>query len=185
LPDNVESYIHRIGRTGRAGNTGTAISIIQPIERRKLHLIERHVKQTLRERPIPTRSQIETRRLEKLKMELLEALTGERMASFLPVVSELSENYEPQAIAAAALQMFYDKTLPTWMQSDWESVVVEEESSSRPKFHKRGRRGDGDYTEYRDRHSRKDWDNHGDYRSYDATPKPKLIKRIHHETHAN
>lgn len=186
LPDNVESYIHRIGRTGRAGNTGTAISIIQPIERRKLHLIERHVKQTLRERPIPTRSQIETRRLEKLKIELLEALTGERMASFLPVVSELSENYEPQAIAAAALQMFYDKTLPTWMQSDWESVVVEEESSSsRPKFHKRGRRGDGDYTEYRDRHGRKDWDNHADYRSYDATPKPKLIKRIHHETHAN
>jgi len=44
LPDQVESYIHRIGRTGRAGKTGIAISLIQPFDRRKLSLIERAVR---------------------------------------------------------------------------------------------------------------------------------------------
>ena len=40
------------------------------------------------------------------------------MASFLPIVAQLSEEYEPHAIAAAALQMAYDQTRPTWMRSN-------------------------------------------------------------------
>ncbi len=118
LPDSVESYVHRIGRTGRAGREGTAISLIQPLDRRKLRLIERHVRQTLKITSIPTRAQIEARHLEKLQTQVREALTGERMASFLPIVAQLSEEYDPHAIAAAALQMAYDQTRPNWMQSD-------------------------------------------------------------------
>jgi ATP-dependent RNA helicase DeaD len=131
LPDQVESYIHRIGRTGRAGKTGTAISIIQPFDRRKLNLIERKVRQTLEVTRIPTRSQIEARRLEKLQDQLREALSGERMASFLPVVRDLSEEYDPHAIAAAALQMVYDQTQPAWMAPDFEPPA------ERPKLIKR------------------------------------------------
>ncbi|NET58330.1 MAG: DEAD/DEAH box helicase [Symploca sp. SIO2E6] len=133
LPDQVESYIHRIGRTGRAGKTGTAISLIQPFERRKLHLIERKVRQKLEITRIPTRSQIEARRLEKLQEDLLEALSGERMASFLPVVHDLGEEYDPHAIAAAALQMVYDKTQPAVIEADIEYQV------ERPKLAKRRR----------------------------------------------
>jgi ATP-dependent RNA helicase DeaD len=131
LPDQVESYIHRIGRTGRAGKTGIAISLISSFERRKLNLIERKVRQTLNVSPIPTRSQIESRRLEKLQDQLREALSGERMASFLPVVRDLSEEYDPHAIAAAALQMVYDQTQPAWMAPDFEPPV------ERPKIIKR------------------------------------------------
>ncbi|MEQ9670752.1 DEAD/DEAH box helicase [Coleofasciculus sp. G2-EDA-02] len=132
LPDQVESYIHRIGRTGRAGKTGIAISLIQPFERRKLHQIERKVRQNLQVSRIPTRSQIEARRLEKLQDQLREALAGERMASFLPIVRELSEEYDPHAIAAAALQMVYDHTQP-------ELAAVEVEYKvERPKVIKRG-----------------------------------------------
>lgn len=130
LPDQVESYIHRIGRTGRAGKTGTAISLIQPFERRKLNLIERKVRQTLAITRIPTRSQIEAQRLEKLQDKLREALAGERMASFLPVVRGLSEEYDPLAIAAAALQMVYDQTQPTWMAPDYDDDSLVE----RPKL---------------------------------------------------
>jgi ATP-dependent RNA helicase DeaD len=131
LPDQVESYIHRIGRTGRAGKTGTAISIVQSFDRRKLNLIERKVRQTLEVTRIPTRSQIEARRLEKLQDQLREALSGERMASFLPVVRDLSEEYDPHAIAAAALQMVYDQTQPAWMAPDFEPPA------ERPKLIKR------------------------------------------------
>lgn len=128
LPDSVESYVHRIGRTGRAGREGTAISLIEPLDRRKLRLIERHVKQTLVIRSIPSRSQIEARHLEKLQGQVREALTGERMASFLPLVAQLSEEYDAHAIAAAALQLAYDQTRPAWMRS--ENYGPEEDISS-------------------------------------------------------
>lgn len=118
LPDNVESYIHRIGRTGRAGREGKAISLIQPFDRRKLHQIERQVGQKLFVRSLPSRSQIESRHLEKLQNQVLETLKGERLASFLPIVSQLNEEYEAHTIAAAALQMAYDKTRPISVLSD-------------------------------------------------------------------
>jgi ATP-dependent RNA helicase DeaD len=124
LPDSVESYVHRIGRTGRAGREGTAITLIQAVDRRKLRLIERHVRQTLAVRTIPTRSQIEGKQLEKMQVKVREALAGERMASFLPLVSQLCEEYDPHAIAAAALQMTFDQSRPSWMGTDY---AVEDE----------------------------------------------------------
>ncbi|MDX2099120.1 MAG: DEAD/DEAH box helicase, partial [Leptolyngbyaceae cyanobacterium bins.59] len=119
LPDSLENYVHRIGRTGRAGKEGTALSLIQPLERRRLRDIERHVRQSLEVRSIPTRAQIEAHQLDKLQSQVREALSGERMASFLPIVARLSEEYDAHAIAAAALQMVYDRTRPTWSQADY------------------------------------------------------------------
>jgi ATP-dependent RNA helicase DeaD len=129
LPDSVENYVHRIGRTGRAGNEGTAISLVQPFERRKQQQIERHVRQNWKVLSIPSRAQIEARQIEKLQVNVREILAGERLASFLPIVRELSEEYDAHAIAAAALQMAYDKTRPAWMQSE----APEEERSATPK----------------------------------------------------
>lgn len=120
LPDNAETYIHRIGRTGRAGKTGTAIALVEPIDRRSLKQIERRLRQTIEVSKIPSRSQVEAKRLAKLQEQLKETLAGERMASFLPIVSELSVEYDAQAIAAAALQMVYDQNCPNWMKTDWE-----------------------------------------------------------------
>lgn len=120
LPDNTETYIHRIGRTGRAGKTGTAISLIEPIDRRMLRQIEHRVGQRLEASRIPNRSQVEAKRIAKLQAQVKESLAGERMASFLPIVRELSAEYDASAIAAAALQMVYDQDCPNWMKSDWE-----------------------------------------------------------------
>jgi ATP-dependent RNA helicase DeaD len=136
LPDSVESYVHRIGRTGRAGKAGTAISLVQPFDRRKLQQIERHVRQTLKINSVPSRSQIESRQLEKLQAEVRAALTGERLASFLPMVSQLGEEYDAHAIAAAALQMAYDQTRPAWLRLD---APVEDPSSPKPKLIKRAK----------------------------------------------
>jgi ATP-dependent RNA helicase DeaD len=115
LPDSVENYVHRIGRTGRAGKEGTAISLVHPLDRRKLRDIEHHVRQRLEFKSVPTRAEIEARYLDKLQGQVREALAGERMASFLPIVSQLAEEYEPHTIAAATLQMIYDRTRPAWI----------------------------------------------------------------------
>jgi ATP-dependent RNA helicase DeaD len=136
LPDSVETYVHRIGRTGRAGNEGTAISLVQPFERRKQQQIERHVRQSWKLNYMPTRAQIEARQIEKLQSQVREVLAGERLASFLPLVRELSEEYDAHAIAAAALQMAYDKTRPAWMQSE-DASEEERREFAKPKLNKR------------------------------------------------
>lgn len=131
LPDSVESYVHRIGRTGRAGKEGTAISLIHPLDKAKLRDIERHIRQRLEIGTIPTRAQIEARHLQKFQEQLREALSGERVASFLPIVAQLSEEFEPHTIAAAALQMAYDQTRPSWMRLEHSAVDDAAEDSSR------------------------------------------------------
>jgi len=139
LPDNTETYIHRIGRTGRAGKTGTALAIAQAGDRRAVKQIERRIRAKLETSKIPNRAQVEAKRIGKLNSKIKETLAGERMASFLPLVRELGSEYDAQAIAAAALQMVYDRDCPNWMKGDWE---VPEDSYSKPVISK-GRKGGG------------------------------------------
>ncbi|NEP16374.1 MAG: DEAD/DEAH box helicase [Leptolyngbya sp. SIO4C1] len=134
LPDSIDSYVHRIGRTGRAGKEGRAVSIVHPLEKYRIRQIERHMKQKLTFCKVPTRAEIAARHLEKLQSQVHEAITSERLASFLPIVSQLSEDYDPRTIAAAALQMAYDQTRPTWMRQD--GTFVEEEAVEAPKLRK-------------------------------------------------
>lgn len=173
LPDSVETFVHRIGRTGRAGKEGTAISLVQPFERRKQQVIERHNKQSWQMLSIPTRAQIEAKQLEKLQVQVKEALSGERLASFLPIVRELSEEYDAHAIAAAALQIAYDQTRPDWLKAD---SIPEEDArnfaSPKPKL--RGgssRRSNGDRNR---RWGDKREGRRGGGNGGGATPKPKL-----------
>ena len=114
LPDNLENYIHRIGRTGRAGRTGKAITILHNMERYRLRHLERHTRQTVEGKDLPKRAEVEAYRIEKLKVTVGDALAGERVASFLPLVAQMSEDYDLRAVAAAALQMVYDNECPKW-----------------------------------------------------------------------
>jgi ATP-dependent RNA helicase DeaD len=120
LPDNAETYIHRIGRTGRAGRNGKAFALVEGGDRRLLSQIERRLRQKLDIKQIPNRAEVEAKRLTKLQTQVKATLAGERMASFLPLVNELGEECDPLAIAAAALQMLYDRDCPGWMKGDWE-----------------------------------------------------------------
>lgn len=132
LPDSVENYVHRIGRTGRAGKEGTAISLIHPLDKPKLRAIERHTKQSLHIGDIPTRAEIESHHLQRFQEQIRETLVSERIASFLPIVAQLSEDYEPHTVAAAALQMAYDQLRPSWMRSDADQEEYSNPSSSKP-----------------------------------------------------
>jgi ATP-dependent RNA helicase DeaD len=167
LPDSVETYVHRIGRTGRAGKEGTAISLVQPFERRKQQTFERHNRQSWQVLTIPTRAQIEAKHILKLQELVREALTGERLASFLPIVSELIEEYDAQAIAAAALQIAYDQTRPAWLSSDVE-IPQEESSAPKPRLGKRRESSSSD----RPRAAWKSDSSNGEERH--SSPKPKL-----------
>lgn len=171
LPDSVDNYVHRIGRTGRAGKEGTALSLVHPLDKRKLRDIENHIRQRLDIRNVPTRAEIEAKHLEKLKAQLKDALVGERMASFLPIVSQLSEEgYETHAVAAAALQLYYDKTRPNWMNASADPTPEElaqdrnKSNGGGRRFRSGGGRGGEGRGEYRQRSPR------------NSTPRPVLKK---------
>jgi ATP-dependent RNA helicase DeaD len=136
LPDSAENYIHRIGRTGRAGKEGIAISLIHPMDRRKLQVIERRTNQAMVVCQVPSRAQIEAKHLQKVQNDVLEALAGERVASFLPIISQLGEGYDVHTIAAAALQLIYDRTRPAYL--DMEEPAPQERNYDRED---RGSRG--------------------------------------------
>ena len=73
LPDDIESYTHRSGRTGRAGKKGTSISIIHTRERSKMHAIEKVISKAFVEADIPDAKAICSKQLYKVMDQILKA----------------------------------------------------------------------------------------------------------------
>src|SRR5215216_7142863 len=105
LPDDAEVYVHRIGRTGRAGKTGVAITLVSPREKRRLREVEALTKQPIKKMEIPTPSDIVKHR-EGQVIETLKIWLGRgRFKRELEMVQELIEaGHEPLQVAAAALK---------------------------------------------------------------------------------
>ncbi len=109
IPWDVEAYIHRIGRTGRAGRTGDAITLVSPRERFQLRQIERYINAPILPARVPTVGDIAARRRELFKDRLRETLAEGNCDGYLVTVGELVEEgkYDAPQIAAAALQMLW------------------------------------------------------------------------------
>jgi ATP-dependent RNA helicase DeaD len=106
LPDDAEVYVHRIGRTGRAGKTGVAITLVSPREKRRLREVEALTKQPIQKMEIPSASDIVKYR-EGQVIETMKIWLGRgRFKRELEMVQELIEaGHDPLNIAAAALKI--------------------------------------------------------------------------------
>jgi ATP-dependent RNA helicase DeaD len=107
VPYDAESYVHRIGRTARAGRPGTAILFVTPRETRLLKTIERFTGQRLVPMRMPTAAAVAARRVAAFKKRLLEATAADGLDPYLALVEELSEEagVEMAEIAAAAARL--------------------------------------------------------------------------------
>ncbi len=106
LPDDLEVFVHRVGRTGRAGKTGVAISLITPKEQWRLNRIEKFTKQKIAKMDIPTTEDILARRKRDLIEKVMVWLRRERYSSEMEIVTELVEaGFDPLAVAAASLKL--------------------------------------------------------------------------------
>ncbi len=130
IPYDAESYVHRIGRTGRAGRTGEAILFVSPRERRALRQIERVTRQRIEPLRMPTAADVNKRRLENFRNQILETIAGGGLEEYLEVVSELlsDDSLEPETLAAALAKMaqrgstlLLDENAPEHLQADFES----------------------------------------------------------------
>lgn len=107
VPYDTESYVHRIGRTGRAGRTGDAILFISHREMRLLRTIERATKQKMDPMPIPTLTEMNESRLQKFKERVCEALEHDSTDALLPVIEMIQEETEasPEQLLAAFVKL--------------------------------------------------------------------------------
>lgn len=106
LPEDPELYVHRVGRTARAGKTGIAISLLSVKELFRLHRIEVFTKQKITRMPIPTNQEIEKLREDRSLEQILSKLQLGGCQKDLQMVARLVEmGHEPLQIAATALNM--------------------------------------------------------------------------------
>ncbi len=103
IPPDAEYYVHRIGRTARLGQSGEAITFVNPREYRQLKNIERIIGAPIRRAQVPSAADAQERENEILEEQLLRELGGGRLGRYRGVVEALLADYDPIDIAAAAL----------------------------------------------------------------------------------
>jgi len=91
LPDEVETYNHRSGRTGRAGKLGTSIVIVTKSELRKISAIERIIKQKFEEKPIPSGIEICEIQLLHLANKIKDTEVDHEIDNYLPAINNVFE----------------------------------------------------------------------------------------------
>jgi ATP-dependent RNA helicase DeaD len=110
LPTDPEAYVHRIGRTGRAGKDGIAISLATPGDARTLGRVERYIKQQIPRAELPNEEMVLEKRENKLVEKLEVWLQRDRARQEQDIVEKMvSMGHDPIKIAAAALRMARQK----------------------------------------------------------------------------
>ncbi len=107
LPSSAEVYVHRIGRTGRAGREGMAITILDPREQRLLRSIELHTKAKVTVAPVPTVADLGRKRLERMQNSVREAIEEDDLDRFMGPAEALAGSADPLKVAAAAMKLIY------------------------------------------------------------------------------
>ncbi|MDP8924581.1 MAG: DEAD/DEAH box helicase, partial [Chloroflexota bacterium] len=103
IPSDPEAYVHRIGRTGRLGRKGEAITFVNPREQRALRIIERVTGAPVRRDEVPTVAEAEERTAAIIEERLLDAVEAGEWRRYRPIVEELLDGHDPIDLAAAAL----------------------------------------------------------------------------------
>ncbi len=103
VPHDTESYIHRIGRTGRAGREGDAILFIAPREKRMLYAIERATRKKIDQMQLPSTADINDKRIVQFKQNITDAIAAEEESGFyLQLVEQYHREHNVPAIEIAA-----------------------------------------------------------------------------------
>ncbi len=107
IPNDTEAYVHRIGRTGRAGRTGEAILFVTPRERHMLQSIEKATRQRIEPINLPTTESINNERITRFKQRISDTLANEDLGLFSSILEQYQQetNLPPQDIAAALAKL--------------------------------------------------------------------------------
>ena len=102
IPYDTEAYVHRIGRTGRAGRQGDAILFVAPREKRMLHAIERATRKKIEIMELPSTELINDKRITKFKQRITDTLATEDLGLFSQLVEQYQQEHNIPALEIAA-----------------------------------------------------------------------------------
>lgn len=131
LPQDEEYYVHRIGRTGRAGREGVALSFVSGKEAYKLKDIERYCKTKIKAKPVPSMDDVKNTKLEAIFTKVKEVIEEGGLSDMIEAVeSNLNmEDYTSLDIAAALLKMTIGDSLER--REELEQVHFDMDADSR------------------------------------------------------
>jgi ATP-dependent RNA helicase DeaD len=109
LPDEIETYNHRSGRTGRAGKLGTSIVIITKSEMRKIHSIERIIKQKFEEKTIPSGIEICEIQLFHLANRIKDVEVDHEIDSYLPAIYEVMKDLTKEELIKKMVSVEFNR----------------------------------------------------------------------------
>jgi ATP-dependent RNA helicase DeaD len=102
IPYDTESYVHRIGRTGRAGRTGDAILFVTPREKSMLRAIERATRQPITEMQLPSVEDVNDRRVNKFLSRITETLADGKSGEYRALIERYEREHNVPAVDIAA-----------------------------------------------------------------------------------
>ncbi|MCC6163788.1 MAG: DEAD/DEAH box helicase [Acidobacteria bacterium] len=108
LPMTPEVYVHRIGRTGRAGREGMAIALVDPRQHRALRQIEATTRQKIEILQVPTEADLQARRLDTTLAAVRAQIVEGGLERAREVVDRLAQEFDVLDVAAAAIRLLHD-----------------------------------------------------------------------------
>jgi len=133
IPTDSESYIHRIGRTGRAGRTGEALLFVTSRERHLLTTIERATRQALEEMPLPSVADVNSTRVAKFADAITASLSSPELAMFRGLIENYAGEHDiPLEDIAAALAVLSQDDKAFLLESEPEPPARRERPRARP-----------------------------------------------------
>jgi ATP-dependent RNA helicase DeaD len=118
IPHDTEAYVHRIGRTGRAGAQGDAILFVAPREKRLLYAIEKATRQKIEMMTLPSTELINDKRIAKFKQRITDTLATENSGLFSQMIEQYQEEHNVPAVEiAAALAQLLQGDTPLLLQN--------------------------------------------------------------------
>ena len=111
IPQDPEIYIHRVGRTGRAGKNGTAITFITPSEARKFAYIRKASRSDIRREEIPKAEEIIGRKKERIQNEVLSSISAEPKPEYMEIAEAVLSGRDATEAFASLLASIYKNEL--------------------------------------------------------------------------
>ncbi len=143
IPHDTEGYVHRIGRTGRAGRQGDAILFVAPREKSMLHAIERATNQKIEIMELPSTELINDQRMAKFKQRITDTLASEELGLFYQMIEQYQQEHNvPVLEIAAALGLLLQGETPLMLQAKSHHFKEDESWQNDKTKQRKGRGGD-------------------------------------------
>lgn len=143
IPHDTEGYVHRIGRTGRAGRQGDAILFVAPREKSMLHAIERSTNQKIEIMELPSTELINDQRMAKFKQRITDTLASEELGLFYQMIEQYQQEHNvPVLEIAAALGLLLQGETPLMLQAKSHHFKEDKSWQNDETKQRKGRGGD-------------------------------------------